>query len=324
MTMNQAIAADRFKLTSVDLYITSVCNRRCGFCFLSDDFLGSRQLMPVDMARDVVAWARSGNVDEITILGGEPATHPGFADIVLDAKRQGRLVRTVTNGSRPMRRALRNPAVVEALDRVAVSIDAPTAADMDRLRGAGAFADALAVIESLRRAGIQFDINCTVLRSCLDTFPAMLTLAEDLGASRLNVHWFSAVGRGAMGVVDETVRADEWRDRVLQVVSRYQPQRPNFVVDCQLAYQFGLPGEDPTFCAVRGRENLQFFPNGAVFSCGLLVSDDAKSGYQWQEGGLFERPGQTEVTATAACSGCAFRAADGGYQPVCIYNRMLT
>ncbi len=203
-------------------------------------------------------------------------------------------------------------------------MDAPIAAHMDRLRGDGAFADALATVEALREVGIPFDLNCTVLRSCLDIFPDMLDFAEDQGANRLNVHWFSTVGRGATHASDETVTPTEWRDHVLDVVGRYQSPRPDYVVDCELAYRFGLPGEDPTACAVRGRENLQFFPSGAVFSCGLLVGNDALSGYRWEADGLRERPGHTELEATAACDGCAYRPANGEHQPVCIYNRMVT
>lgn len=316
------LSPNEFKVDSIDLYITSSCNRRCTFCFLPDAFLESRSRMSVDMAVGIMAWAAAGDIDEVTVLGGEPAAHPQFGEIVVEARRHGRSVRTVTNGSTRFRKALADPTVAKALSRVAVSIDAPNANAMDRLRGDGAFADAEATIAQLRDTGTSFDINCTVVRSCLDTFPEMLAFAEAAGADRLNVHWYSSVGRGREHAPDETVPAAQWRD-VLEQVRNYRPTRSGYVVDCELGYAYGLPGEDRHYCAVRQRENLQFFPSGAVFSCGLLVENEAMSGYHWHGGRLYEKAGPTEITHTAACTGCPLRPSTDGVAALCVYNRLV-
>lgn len=313
---------NEFKVDSIDLYITASCNRRCTFCFLPDAFLDSGSRMSVDMAVGIMAWAATGDIDEITVLGGEPAAHPQFAEIVTAARRHGRSVRTVTNGSKRFRKALGNGAVAEALGRVAVSIDAPDPTAMDRLRGPGAFADAMDTIDELRAIGMPFDINCTVVRSCLEYFPEMLTFAEKSGADRLNVHWYSPVGRGRVHAPQETVSPALWRD-VLEQVQRYRPSRPGYVVDCELSYAYGLPGEDTHFCAVRQRENLQFFPSGAVFSCGLLVEDETMSGYHWHDGHLYQKSGPTEIERTAGCIGCPLRSGADGFEALCIYNRLV-
>jgi MoaA/NifB/PqqE/SkfB family radical SAM enzyme len=316
------LAPNEFKVDSIDLYITGSCNRRCTFCFLPDAFLDSRSRMSVEMARGIMAWAAAGDINEITVLGGEPAAHPKFADIVVEARRHGRSVRTVTNGSARFRRALDNHDVADALSRVAVSIDAPGAVAVDRLRGKGAFADAMSTVGKLRDIGMPFDINCTVVRSCLDSFPAMLAFAEDAGADRLNVHWYSPVGRGREHAPDETVSATAWRE-ILEHVRRHRPAGPGYVVDCELSFAYDLPGEDPHYCAIRQRENLQFFPSGAVFSCGLLVEDETLSGYQWLDGHLYEKTGPTEVTRAAGCTGCPYRQSVDGVEALCIYNRLV-
>jgi MoaA/NifB/PqqE/SkfB family radical SAM enzyme len=275
------------------------------------------------MMEAILDWAAAGPVEEVTLLGGEPATHPGFVKVVHAAKDRGLAVRTVTNGSKAFRAVLGDPSVAEALTRVAVSVDAPNSAAMDRLRGRGAFADAQSTIDDLKAAGIPFDINCTVVRSCVDDLPEMLHYAEKHGANRLNVHWFSAVGRARLHAPDETVDPVTWRDRVLEEVKAYRSPRSDYVVDCELAYAFGNLGDDLGACLVRKRENLQFFPSGAVFSCGLLVEDDSLSGYVWENGNLYQRPGQTEVTKAHACNDCAFRPDTDGYKAQCIYNRLV-
>jgi MoaA/NifB/PqqE/SkfB family radical SAM enzyme len=319
------LSASGFKLESIDVYITSTCNRRCTYCFLSDEFLNSRSHMSREAVRDIVSWAAAGNVPEITLLGGEPAIHPEFAQIVTDISRAGLSARTVTNGSRQFRAALTNPDVVNALGRVAVSVDASTQSRFDRLRGRGAFDDAMAAIDVIHQRGIPLEINYTVLRSSLDDVQAMIDLAESIGAARLNMHWFSLVGRARKHAQDEAVSARDWHDRVLQVVRDYQSPRAGFAVDCELGYAYDLPGEERDSCAVRGRTNLQFFPSGAVFACGMLVEDELRSGYLWQDGTLTKRPGTSELADTdvVGCDGCPLRQESDGLIPLCIYNRLL-
>jgi MoaA/NifB/PqqE/SkfB family radical SAM enzyme len=271
----------------------------------------------------ILDWAAAGTVEEVTLLGGEPAIHPDFAKAVLAAKDRDLAVRTVTNGSRRFRNSLREPAVVEALSRVAVSIDTPDRAAMDRLRGPRAFDDALSTIDELKAAGLPFDINCTVVRSCVDYLPEMLHFAEDQGANRLNVHWFSSVGRARVHAPTETIDPVTWRDQVLEKVKAFQPKRSDYIVDCELAYVFGNGGDDLEACAVREKENLQFFPSGAVFSCGLLVEDEARSGYVFDSGKLYTRAGETEVTQAGSCNLCFFRPEIDGFQTQCIYNRLV-
>ncbi|KJK51682.1 hypothetical protein UK23_06075 [Lentzea aerocolonigenes] len=318
------LPASDFKLDSIDVYVTSTCNRRCTYCFLSDEFLNSKTRMSLDMVRDIVGWAATGRAREITLLGGEPAMHPEFSRIVTTISGAGLSARTVTNGSRQFRTALTDDAVASSLGRVAVSIDASTPTRFDRLRGRGAFADAMATVTEIRARGIPLEINYTVLRSTVGDVQAMIELAESMDAARLNIHWFSLVGRARTHAADETISPQVWRDEVLEVVRGYVSPRADFAVDCELGYAYGLPGEDLGECAVRGLSNLQFFPSGAVFACGMLVEDEDLSGYRWQDGMLTERSGSSELTRTdASCAGCPLRHPDNGFTPLCIYNRLM-
>ncbi|HEX5402735.1 MAG TPA: radical SAM protein [Pseudonocardiaceae bacterium] len=323
-----ALSASDFKLNSVDLYVTSTCNRRCPYCFLSDEFLDSRSGMSLDTVRSIVDWASAGgNVGEITLLGGEPSLHGEFVAILDVIRSAGLAARVVTNGSKKFRIALDGPEMAKKLSRVAVSLDAPTAEQFDRLRGRRAFADVMATIDKLRSLSIPFDINYTVMKSTLPSVTAMLDFAEELGADRLNMHWFSAAGRAREWAREEIIDAVEWRDQVLSRVREYRSPRSSYTVDCELGYAYGLPGEDPTACAVRGRTNLQFFPSGSVFSCGMLVEDDSRSAYVWSDGVLTLRQTESELWQTERgtnCVGCPLRVQSGGFTPLCIYNRLKT
>ena len=100
---------DGGRLTSVDVYITSQCNRRCTYCFLTADFLASRTHMNIDLYDRILGWSQNQGVGEITLLGGEPSLHPGFAKMVIMARDKGMDVRVVTNGTNRFRRHARGP-----------------------------------------------------------------------------------------------------------------------------------------------------------------------------------------------------------------------
>src|SRR5258708_38236761 len=59
------------RLSSVDVYITSQCNRRCTYCFLPPEFFSSGARMNLHRFAGVVSWSQHEGVREITLLGGE-------------------------------------------------------------------------------------------------------------------------------------------------------------------------------------------------------------------------------------------------------------
>jgi MoaA/NifB/PqqE/SkfB family radical SAM enzyme len=324
VTLDGPLASADFPVSSIDLYLTSICNRTCNYCFLGDSFFASKLNIGIDTVREILTWASGGSVKEFTLLGGEPALHPDFPAIVTLIRDAGLRVRIVTNGSPRFRKALLDPDVAAGIERVAVSLDAPSADIFDALRGPRAFTDVMLTIDQLKNLQKPFDINFTVVKSSLPYVPQMLALAEDLGARRINMHWFSEVGRAR--AAHEGVSAAEWK-RVLGEVIAFRPRRREFLVDCELGFGFGMPGEDRHMCAVRERSNLQFLPDGTVFSCGMLVDRPDLAGYVWRNGSLYLRRAETELTRTAkSCGGCPMRAAsavdESAPAPLCIYNRL--
>jgi MoaA/NifB/PqqE/SkfB family radical SAM enzyme len=286
--------------------------------------------MSVSTVEEILAWAAQGSIAEITLLGGEPALHADFSRIVALISTSGFRVRTVTNGSPRFRAAMAHGPTAAAMDRVAVSLDAPIAGVFDQLRGPGAFRDAMRAVDLLTEQHKKFDINFTVVKSAIPHVTQMLRFSEQLGARRINMHWFSPVGRGRLNAEHEAVSSDQWR-QVVDLAQEYVPSRKDFIVDCELGFELGYRGENLRMCAVRDRTNLQFMPDGNVFSCGMLVERPDLAGYVWRDGSLHLRQAESEVTRTATpCGGCPMRAKvdavgnDGAPEPLplCIYNRL--
>ena len=200
-------------LKSVDVYVTSQCNRRCTYCFLPSDFFASGMRMSVEAFSDVVAWCLRYSVDEITFLGGEPSLHSSFADMVSLASGRGLDVRVVTNGARRFRRLMESGLIgPHNLSRVAVSLDTLNETVQDGFRGRGAWQDAMDTIRLLRHHGVLFDINVTGVRPVLDGIGALIRFADEAGCRRVNVHWPSSIGLGADLAADHIPDREEWRN----------------------------------------------------------------------------------------------------------------
>lgn len=90
-----------------NLLITSLCNRRCSFCFargrLRDG--GSGRDRPLHMTRDeirkVMDLMERTDERDLRLLGGEPTLHPEFVNIVEEGLKRNFHVNVFTNGFMP-------------------------------------------------------------------------------------------------------------------------------------------------------------------------------------------------------------------------------
>jgi molybdenum cofactor biosynthesis enzyme MoaA len=310
-------------LTSVDAYVTSQCNRRCGYCFLPADFFSSGARMSMDLFAGVVAWSRQHGAGEITLLGGEPSLHTSFADMVALADEQGLKVRVVTNGARSFQRFLSSSAVgPHNLSRVAVSLDTLDETLQDQLRGPGASQDALATISMLREHGVPFDINVTAVRSVLDHLDELILFAERKDCRRVNIHWPSTMGLGSKLTVGQIPEQDEWEKLVHSVESRIE-DRPGFFVEIERG--FLAEGEPFTACALTDFSNLEVLPDGRAYRCGLLVDQvDMASMSMVGDQLNFTNLGFGEELVRSSmqlsCDSCPVMQMDG--RRACIYDKI--
>jgi MoaA/NifB/PqqE/SkfB family radical SAM enzyme len=311
------------KLTSVDVYVTSQCNRRCTYCFLPADFFASGLRMSVGAFSDVVTWCVRNGVDEITFLGGEPSLHPSFPEMVSLARDGGLIVRVVTNGARRFQRLLENGEIKpQSLSRVAVSLDTLDETVQDTLRGRGAWRDAMDTIRLLSQHEILFDINITGVRPALDDIDALIDFADAEGCRRVNVHWPSRMGLGAQLAAEQIPDRGEWEKLVRRVADRAET-RPDFFVEIER----GILAEDDrlTGCALEDFSNLQILPDGRAYRCGLLVDQVGMASLAMIGDQLrLARPrfGE-ELLRSSMPSGCAVcPAVQAEGRRACIYDRV--
>lgn len=309
-------------LTSVDVYISSQCNRRCTYCFLPADFFASGTRMTIECFSGILGWSQQNKVTEITLLGGEPSLHPSFADMVSLASAQGMSVRVVTNGARRFQRLLAGGKIGPDLARVAVSLDTLDEVIQDELRGRGAWQDAMATIELLRKHEVLFDVNVTAVKPVLDGIDALIDFADEASCRRVNIHWPSAMGMGGELGPDQIPERDEWEKLTIQIGSRVE-SRSDFFVEIERG--FLTENEPLSNCALTDFSNLQIMPDGRAYRCGLLVDQAEMASLSMEADQLqLTRPSHGEellrTSMSHSCGACPVKHADG--RRACIYDKI--
>ncbi len=154
---------------------------------------------------DRLAYATKVGARALYLLGGEPAAHAGFLDLLRAAQAAGiRRVTAETTALPFAQGAFAADAQRAGLDHAVVEVIATDAADYDAItRSTGRYADFLAGMDRLREAGIQRSARLVVDPARVSRLPR--TLAE-LHALGLPIDEVVLLDGAEGGVVERAVR----------------------------------------------------------------------------------------------------------------------
>ena len=176
--------------------VTRRCNLACGHCRASalrgpyPGELGTeRSLRLLD---EIAAVANP----VIILTGGEPLLREDLYDLAAYGDSKGLRMVLATNGTLVTEETARRMKAA-GIKRVSVSLDGPDALSHDAFRGVpGAFAGALAGIEAMRQAELEFQINTTITQANLAQIRQIHDLALSLGAAAHHIFLLVPTGRG--------------------------------------------------------------------------------------------------------------------------------
>lgn len=240
------------------------------------------------------------------------------------------------------------------IQRVSISLDGATEESHDRFRQVtGAFAGALRGIESLKKVGLEFQINSTVTMRNILEIPAILEMAYNLGAVAHHIFLLVPTGRGKE-LAGEALPAKEYEE----ILNWFYEQREKYPLQLKatcaphyyrtLRQRSAAEGKKVTFphmgleAVTRGCLGGIGFCfiayNGEVQPCGYLeiscgnLRKESLAGI-WGNSSVFQnlrdfsayqgRCGRCEFVRV--CGGCRARAyaRDGNYlgeEPLCLYQ----
>ncbi len=191
--------------------VTRSCNLACKHCRAEahlDPYPGE---FSTEDAKALIDTFPDVGSPIIIFTGGEPLLRPDIFELVRYARSKDLRCVMAPNGT------LVNDDVAQkikesGISRCSISIDGPEAISHDFLRGVpGAFEGALAGIEALKRAGVEFQINTTVTRGNFSSFKDIFKLAEQLGAAAWHIFLLVPTGRAAQ-LGAEVISGEEYEE----------------------------------------------------------------------------------------------------------------
>jgi heme b synthase len=195
--------------------MTRACNLACVHCRAGACLEPDPDELSTEEGRALIDGISKVGKPILIMTGGEPLLRPDFFDLARYAGSVGLRPVLATNGVLVTPEIAKEIAAI-GIPRVSISIDGPTAAEHDEFRKVpGAFNGSLQGIANLRSAGVSVQINTTFTRRNRHHLPAIMKLAEDVGADAFHVFLLVPTGR-AKNLSGEEMGPAEYEETLLE------------------------------------------------------------------------------------------------------------
>lgn len=165
---------------SVGIGLTNACNLACAHCYRPTERIDA---VPLEQIKTICETLPVGSMGMGT---GENILHPQFEEIVRYLHGRGVKLSIASNGHSL---TAMSDELLGMFNDLEVSIDYPSAAQQDGLRGPGNWALVHKAIERCHAAGKSVSILATLMMTNYDQMDGMVALARSLGAHlRVNVY----------------------------------------------------------------------------------------------------------------------------------------
>jgi pyrroloquinoline quinone biosynthesis protein E len=298
--------------------ITHRCPLQCPYCSNPLELEApSAELTAPEWAR-VFEEAAALGVLQVHVSGGEPLARPDCVEIVSAAREQGLYVNLIT-AAVTLTPERADALLAAGVEHVQISLQDAEAAGCARITGSNrAFARKIEAAHLVVGRDLPLTLNAVVHRLNLDRVGAMIEIAREVGAGRIEIAHTQYYGWAL-------------RNRSALMPTRAQVERASEVVEEareRLAGRLAIDYVAPDYHAVRpkacmggwGREILVVAPDGAVLPCHAAATvpglrfervRDRSLAEIWHRSEAFQRYRGTGWMRDP-CRSCAHREEDWG------------
>lgn len=297
--------------------VTYRCPLRCGYCSNPTDWGRFSPELDTETWRRVVREAADLGAHHLHLSGGEPLLRDDLEAIVAEARAAGLYVNLITS-TWGLTEARVNRLCDAGVDHIQISFQDVIAARADALAGTAAHAQKLAAAKWVKSSGASLSVNVVLHRANLDYIGEIITMAESLGAERLEL-------------ANTQYHGSALHNRATLMPSRAQLERASEIARREAARLCGtmdvlyiLPDyftDAPKPCMNGwGRRFMTVIPDGTALPCpgaqglpGMAFENvrDRSVGDLWREGRDFQRYRGT-AWMNALCGTCDQRDIDFG------------
>ena len=184
------------KVRMIAWEVTRSCNLNCAHCRAAASCGPYTGELSTDKCFKLIDEIAAVSSPVIILTGGEPLLRPDIFEIATYGTNKGLRMVMATNGTLVTPTVARK-MIESGIKRVSISIDGKDAQSHDAFRQEkGAFDKAIAGIDALKDADMEFQINTTITTANLNQIKDILKLAKNLGVAAHHIFLLVPTGRG--------------------------------------------------------------------------------------------------------------------------------
>jgi heme b synthase len=184
------------KVRMIAWEVTRSCNLNCAHCRAAASCGPYAGELSTEKCLKLIDEIAAVSTPVIILTGGEPLLRPDIFEIATYGTNKGLRMVMATNGTL-VTLAVARKMMESGIKRVSISIDGKDAHSHDAFRQEkGAFEKAMAGIQALKDAAIEFQINTTITIANLEQIKDILELAKNIGAAAHHIFLLVPTGRG--------------------------------------------------------------------------------------------------------------------------------
>jgi AdoMet-dependent heme synthase len=307
------------RLHTFHFNVTNTCNLSCSFCYI-DAVRTKTSFVSLDRIRTLAAEARSVGGLRVVVSGGEAFMRPDWYQTLTAFADEDFTISVVSNGT------LLSPDVVQKLRQfermsILVSLDGDAERHNAIRGGKGAHAKTLSGLRRLREAGLEVQVNATIIKDNLADVSYLTKLSRDLDLSMrfslLNPYNGRAAEVSSVALdITEVLALREYCHEVRLLGSRVFINLPPLLQYSEDVLPMRSPscGWTKSYCGVTY--------DGNVTICGVAGADESlyvgnimRESFAdiWLNAPLFNQLRTLSHThLTGVCSRCKYRVECGG------------
>ena len=249
--------------------LTYRCPLRCPYCSNPTNLAEHDGELGTAEWKRVLEEAEALGVVQVHFTGGEPLARKDLEELVVRARELELYSNLVTSGV-PLTKERLAGLVEKGLDHVQVSIQSARAERADVIAGYAAHPHKIQVMRWVKELGLPLTMNVVLHRANLDEIDELVALAEDVGASRLELANTQYVA-WALSNRDALLPSREQLDAAAQAAAKHKAR-----LQGTMDVLFVKPdyfGTAPKACMDGwARRFIHMVPDGRVLPCHAATS----------------------------------------------------
>ena len=202
------------KVRMIAWEVTRSCNLNCVHCWAAANCGPYPGELSTEKCFELLDEIAATSSPVVILTGGEPLLRPDIFEIATYGTNKGLRMVMATNGTLVDAVTARK-MISSGIKRVSISIDGKDAARHDAFRQeTGAFEGAMAGIDAMKDAGMEFQINTTITTTNLDQIKDILELAKKLGAAAHHIFLLVPTGRGK-DLAAQAITAEDYEETLV-------------------------------------------------------------------------------------------------------------